>query len=113
DGDNTGFSVTATGTNITYQWQVDQGAGFNNIANGGVYSGATTNALTLTTADAAMHGYTYRCVVSGICLPAATSNIATLNVNTLPDVTVQPEDSTICDGANATFAVTANGTNIT
>jgi hypothetical protein len=113
DGGNTGFAITATGTNISYQWQVNQGTGFNDIANGGVYSGATTNALTLTAANATMHGYTYRCVVSGTCLPQANSNISTLNVNTLPDVTLQPKDSTICDGANATFTITATGTNIT
>ena len=47
-GTNTSFTVTATGSNLTYQWQVNSGAGFTNISNGGIYSGATSATLTLT-----------------------------------------------------------------
>ena len=47
-GNNTTFSVTATGTGLTYQWQESTGGPFANVANGGVYSGVTTSTLTLT-----------------------------------------------------------------
>src|SRR5450759_963018 len=40
------MSVTATGYNLTYRWQENQGAGWNNVVNGGIYSGALTNSLT-------------------------------------------------------------------
>ena len=49
-GGNAGFSVTAGGTTLTYQWQegINGGIIWNNITDGGVYSGATTPSLTLT-----------------------------------------------------------------
>ncbi len=64
-GGNTSFSVTATGTGLTYQWQVNTGSGWNNVTNGGVYSGATTATLTLTGVTGNMNGYLYRCIVTG------------------------------------------------
>ena len=106
-GSNTSFSVSATGTGLTYQWQVNNGGGWTNVTNTGIYSGATTNTLTLTAATASFNTYQYRCVVSGTCTPAATSNAATLTVNSAPAITTQPGNSAICDGANTTFSVTA------
>jgi len=64
-GSNAAFSVAATGQpSLSYQWQVDAGSGFANISNGGVYSGATTNALAITGANCSMDGYDYRCVIT-------------------------------------------------
>ncbi|WP_188890917.1 S-layer homology domain-containing protein [Paenibacillus radicis (ex Gao et al. 2016)] len=106
-GANTTFSVTAT--NATgYQWQVNQGAGFTNIANGASYSGATTATLTITGATAGMNGYQYRVVATGDATPNALSNSVTLTVNSPPSITAQPSSSTISAGANTTFAVTAS-----
>ena len=85
-GSNASFSVAATGTGLTYQWQVNTGSGFVNITNGAPYSGATTATLSITGATPGMNGYSYRCVVSGTCPAgsAATSNSATLIINPLP-----------------------------
>src|SRR5262249_36105965 len=45
-GQNTSFSVTASGTDpLSYQWQR---VGLGNLSNGGVYSGVNTSTLTLT-----------------------------------------------------------------
>ncbi len=105
-GANTTFSATAA--NATgYQWQVDDGSGFSNIPNGGVYSGATSATLTITGATAGLNGYIYRVVATGSCTPAATSNSAALTVNMAPAITAQPSASTICAGANTTFSATA------
>ncbi|MEE1945818.1 MBG domain-containing protein [Pedobacter sp. KR3-3] len=102
-------TFTATASNATgYQWQVDQGAGFSNIADGGVYSGAATATLTLTGTTAGMNGYAYRLVAMGSCTPNATSNSAALTVNSAPAITAQPSASTICAGSNTTFTVTAS-----
>ncbi|GGG59609.1 hypothetical protein GCM10007332_21610 [Epilithonimonas arachidiradicis] len=106
-GANTTF--TATASNATgYQWQVDQGAGFTNISNGGFYSGATTAILTITGATSAMNGYLYRVVATGVCTPNATSTSASLTVNASPAITSQPGAATICAGANTTFTATAS-----
>ena len=62
-----------------HQWRYHQ----TNIANGGVYGGATTTTLTLTNITAGMTGSQYRCVVSGAAPCAAVnSGVATFECNT-------------------------------
>src|SRR5205814_920389 len=100
----TGFSVTATGTALTYQWQLDSASGFANI------SGETGSTLTLTNVSASMSGYKYRVIVSGTCTPPTTSAFATLTVNTAPVITADPQNSTICETTGTSFSVTATGT---
>jgi hypothetical protein len=100
-GANTSFTVTATGSGLTYQWQVNTGSGFTNIANGGIYSGATSATLTLTAAPFANNGFTYQCVVND----CATSTAATLTVNALPTAT--PSSNTpVCVGNTLTLSST-------
>ncbi|PLW99723.1 MAG: hypothetical protein C0594_16725, partial [Marinilabiliales bacterium] len=81
-GQNVSFTVAGTGTGLTYQWQQDAGSGFANLSNGGIYSGVSTNTLTLTGVTPAMDQYKYRCIISGTCSPSATSNSGTLTVGT-------------------------------
>jgi hypothetical protein len=113
-GGNTSFGVTISGVVISYQWQesTNGGGSWNNITNGGVYSNATTATLNLTGVLAGMNNYQYRCVVTGAC-PAINSNAAVLTVNTAPNISVQPVNSTICATQGTTFSVTATGTAIT
>lgn len=107
-GGNTSFSVSAAGTGITYQWQVNDGSGFVNISNTGVYSGATTNTLTITGATLGMNNYQYKCIVSGTCTPVATSTVATLIVYAPVAITSSPSDVERCSGTDATFVVAGN-----
>ncbi len=88
-GQSAAFSVTATGVSLTYQWQVNSGSGFTNLANVSPYSGVTTPTLTINPAALALNGNTYRVVVSSTC-GTATSNAATLTVNPLPTISVAP-----------------------
>src|SRR6185436_15860444 len=110
-GSNVTFTVNAGVTTVpTYQWRENGGA----IANGGIYSGATSATLTLTGVTAAMSGKTYDVVVSGTCTPTATSATSTLTVNSPPAITTQPVAAqTVCEGAvNTTFSVVASGTGL-
>ncbi len=113
-GMNTSFSVTASGTITSYQWQIsiNGGSTWNNISNGGVYTGATTTTLNLTGVTVGMDTYQYRCVVNGNC-PSVNSNTAILTVNSLPAISAQPSNSTICAAQNTTFNITASGTGVT
>ncbi len=113
-GATTSFGVSVTGTVISYQWQesINGGGSWNNISNGGIYGGATTNTLTLTGVLASMNSYQYRCVVTGSC-PAINSSPATLTVNTAPNITAQPASSTVYTGSPTSFTVAATGTNLT
>ncbi|PRX74865.1 cadherin-like protein [Cohnella sp. SGD-V74] len=106
-GGTTTFSVTASDA-TGYQWQVDAGTGFTNISNGAPYSGATTSTLTITGATAGMSGYVYRVIARGLALPDATSNGATLTVNSPPTITGHPSSASIAAGGTTTFSVTAS-----
>jgi hypothetical protein len=106
-GSTLSFSVTASGTGIGYQWQVNTGGGFANITNGGIYSGATTSTLTLTGVTVPLSGYQYRCVVSGTCSPAATSGVATLTVHAPVVIERSAPSVELCAGGNASFTITA------
>jgi len=106
---NTSFSVSASGTGLNYQWEVstDNGATFTSVANGGVYSGATTPTLTITAAIPSLHNNMYRCVVSNPPCNPGISTAARLVVNTFPVITAQPQHVTVCEGTGNTFSVTA------
>lgn len=103
-GTNTSFTVAATASGGTlFQWQVNTGSGFTNIANGGIYSGATSATLALTNVPLGNNAYTYRCVVNS----CATSNTATLTVNALPSSpTVNATKNNICTGVNTSLSAT-------
>ena len=88
----TSFTVTAAGTSPTYQWQVSTditGNAFVNIANGGTYSGVTTNTLTITAPPVAWDGLLYRCVVTGAApCGSVISGNGRLTVYPLPIVVI-------------------------
>ncbi|MCK6648742.1 MAG: PKD domain-containing protein, partial [Bacteroidia bacterium] len=109
-----GISLSSVASGITYQWQEDAGAGFANVTNGGMYSGATSQNLTLAGASVmpSMNGYKYRCVV-GACSPAVVSDEAILNVDEMPIITSQPQALTLCEGMDANFLLNATGNNLT
>jgi len=61
------FVVVATGTAVTYQWQVstDNGKSWNNVPASSPYFGSTTSVLELTNPPDSFAGYQYRCVLNG------------------------------------------------
>jgi extracellular elastinolytic metalloproteinase len=108
-GSNASFTVVASGTPVTYQWQVNTGSGFANIPAGAPYSGINAATLTITGVTAGMDTYQYRCVISNGCTAAINSNAATLSVGATAAVNTNPASITICEGANTTFSITATG----
>jgi hypothetical protein len=63
--DNAVRTITSVETGSTYQWQVNAGSGYTNIADDTIYSGATTGVLTITNPPSYWYGRKYRCVVNG------------------------------------------------
>lgn len=102
------LSVTATGTNLAYQWEIwsvlPGGTGFwNNL------EGATANSYT-NPSPAGTHNY--RCVVSNEC-GTAESGSAHIEADQPAAITAQPAAHTpVCPGGTATLTVTATGTNL-
>jgi hypothetical protein len=79
-GQTAEFTITATGSGtVTYQWQEDSGAGWGNISNGGAYSGATSDTLSIVTTRA-MDANEYRCNVSDDDAGPVTSSEVLLTV---------------------------------
>ncbi len=75
EGETATFSVTATGSSLTYQWQQStDGSAWANI------SGATSSSYTTQAATMDMDGWQYRCVVTDGNSNGVTSQAATLTV---------------------------------
>ncbi|MBS1586438.1 MAG: T9SS type A sorting domain-containing protein [Bacteroidetes bacterium] len=112
-GSNASFSVGATGTALTYQWEVNDGTGWANVPAAAPYSGVNSATLNITAATAGMNGYQYRVIVSGTCAPSQTSGAAFLNVNFPPIITIEPSATTVtCANAPADISVVAIGANL-
>lgn len=103
------FSVTASGSTLTYQWQVstDGGANYTDI------TGATSATFNITGATAAMNNNRYRVVVFSCGPVGTTSAAAILTVTNPANITAQPTAATVCPNDNAVFSVTLNGTSLT
>jgi len=112
-GSSVSFSVTATGTGLTYQWR----KGIVNLTNGGNISGATSNTLTINPVNISDAAPNYNVVVSGTYSPSVTSNNASLVVNPSvgTPVFLMGTTSTRCQGpGTVTYTATAtNNTGIT
>ncbi|HLP55912.1 MAG TPA: ice-binding family protein, partial [Fluviicola sp.] len=109
EGSSVSFSTTATGSGLTYQWQV----GGVNITDGGTISGATTSTLTINPVAFTDEATDYSVIISGACAPADTSNLVFLEVDTLTSITTMPVDITACAGDSIAFVVGASGSNLT
>jgi Metallo-peptidase family M12B Reprolysin-like/Secretion system C-terminal sorting domain len=106
-GGNTSFTVAATGSVVSYQWQLstDGGSNWNNVS-------GTTATLSLTGVTAAQNNYSYRCIINGAC-NSVVSNGAVLAVQTSPSIITQPANASVCVLSNASFNVSATGSGLT
>jgi hypothetical protein len=105
EGSPATFTVVATGDDLQYQWQKDRSD----------VSGATSASYSISSVASSANGSKYRCVVSNSA-GSETSDEATLTVSltvVAPQITVQPTDVSGTVGGDATFSVTATGTNLT
>ncbi len=108
-GTSTSFTVAGSGSGIIYQWQlsIDGGTTYNNI------NGANAATYTITGVTLAMNNNKYRCQLSNAtCTTPGVSNAGTLTVNSVPVITTNPQDATICAGGSNTFNIAAAGTGI-
>lgn len=117
------FTIT-TNPGVTYQWQVSTNdVSFSNLPETAVYSGTTTNQLTITATTAAMDGWKFRVVLDrggNIC--GAQSSVVTLDVQPLPpsvtrtliqcDTGASPDGITIFNLDEATNALTGGDSNL-
>ncbi|MDQ3109122.1 MAG: ice-binding family protein [Bacteroidota bacterium] len=108
-GDSISFQVSATGAGLTYQWR----RGLIPLVNAGNISGVNTPVLTINPVSAIDVATDYNVVVSGTCSPAETSQNASLSLNTIPVIILNPVNQTVCAGDSVSFIVVATGTGLT
>lgn len=66
---NAVFSVAVAGSGLSFRWQesTDGGNTWENVNNGGIYSGATSPNFTIAGVPVSMNNYNYRVLVNGSC----------------------------------------------
>ncbi|MFA6402582.1 MAG: PKD domain-containing protein [Salinivirgaceae bacterium] len=96
-GSPANFNVSATGSNVTYQWQKD----YVNITD------STFSSYSIDSVVSADAGF-YRCIVTGNC-GSVISDLAKLTVNLLVSITTQPDSLIRCESQSAQFSVLATG----
>ena len=103
------FSITATGTTLSYQWQSNVSGAYENLSNGGIYSNVTTATLNISNVTG-LNNTNYICIVSnGSC--SISSTPAILTILNAPVISVQPTPATSSTGIGASFTITATGGN--
>ena len=104
-GDTATFSVLAVGPSMTYQWQVstDDSFTWTDVSTG---SGANTPRYTTPSATAEMNGYRYHCKFS----TGESSASALLGLGAAPEITTQPVDQYLEEGATGSLSLSATGT---
>jgi uncharacterized protein (TIGR02145 family)/uncharacterized repeat protein (TIGR02543 family) len=103
-GESATFSVIATGTNLSYQWQKDSVD----------IESATSENLTLSAVSLEDNNTRFRCVVSN-SEGTVTSDAAQLTVQKniiAPEITEHPQAISVTEGESASFIVKATGTNL-
>ena len=109
-GKTQSFEVKASGSGLTYQWQVSTDGG-KNWKNTGV-SGNKTSKITIT-AVSGISGYQYRCIVTDSSGKSVTSEVCTLTVSSVLAITSQPASATVESGKTQSFEVKASGSGLT
>ncbi|MGE0077227.1 MAG: immunoglobulin domain-containing protein [Bacteroidales bacterium] len=100
-GDNVIFSITANGTNITYQWKKD----------GEALPNETFSNLIISSVDKDNEG-AYSCTVSGSC-GTEISTVAILTVLEPPLIISQSTDKSVELGQSTSLSVNASGNKLT
>jgi hypothetical protein len=98
EGDDIGFGVADEGTDLQYQW----------FHEGTLIPGETSDTLIFENVSADTAGLV-SCSIFNDCDSINTGQ-ASLDVKTLPQVTAQPTDHTMCVGESANLIATATGT---
>jgi hypothetical protein len=109
----TTFTLVASGTGLTYQWQNRNGSAgtWLNCTNGAIYNNSTTSALQILN-PASLNSYQYRCIVTNNTACSVNSNVVILTVNAIPTITTQPVAISACVNQTATFTIIASGTGL-
>jgi len=102
------FSLVSTGA-TNYQWMEYNGTAWSTLTDiSVVYSGSTTQSLTMYKGNTLHNGYKYRCIITNN--PSGckdTSATVTLTINNYSTVTADPSNKSICSGGTTIMRIAA------
>ena len=101
------FVTSHSDTSATYQWQQNNGTGWTNLSDFGIYSGTTTDSLVLTGITTSLNSYGYRCIIDACTMD--TTDVAYLTV--VDNVGIDEDEATITIAPNPTSGILTIGLN--
>ncbi|MEX1190096.1 MAG: gliding motility-associated C-terminal domain-containing protein [Bacteroidia bacterium] len=110
-GEDVQISVEAQ-NELTIQWQVNTGLGWNNVFNSGTYSGSNTETLSINNIPASLQNALYRAEVNSTCGAPVVSEEALLFLNGIPLLIASPLSQVACSGGAVSFQTVAQGEGI-
>ena len=81
-GTSASFKTWNTGTNYTYQWQINYGSGFTNLNNSAVYNGVADSVLNIVLVSDSLAGRIYRCISNNGSLLELSHEYVIRTINT-------------------------------
>ncbi|MES2382260.1 MAG: SBBP repeat-containing protein [Bacteroidota bacterium] len=111
-GTNTSFSLEASSSTATFQWQQNNGYGFVDISNNSLFSGVNDDTLIINSTPLSFNNNSFRCIVSDNAC-SVVSNPISLNVNCTLAITKQPVPTSINIRNNTQLITNVNSTNAT
>ncbi|MGM0580447.1 MAG: T9SS type A sorting domain-containing protein [Bacteroidota bacterium] len=116
-GESRDISVDASGTGLTYQWQVNTNSGsglYTDLSDDATYTNTNSNTLSINNITTSLASNQYRVIISdGNCEKTSQSDVLFVIEN--PTFTEQPEDVSACefeDGIEFSFTLTGNTQNL-
>lgn len=86
-GQSLTIPIVASGAYLQYQWQVDKGdgTGFQNIPEGGIYTGTSSEELNISSLSLEMTNYLYQVLISNNCFTPIRSEAIPLSIVPKPN----------------------------
>ena len=95
------FTTAHSDTSATYQWQLNNGTGWTNLSDFGIYSGTTSDSLNLTGITTSLNNNSYRCIIDACTMD--TTDVAILTV--VDNIGVDESKSNITVSPNPTRGI--------
>lgn len=105
------FFVATDEAVASYQWQMDDGGGFIDLAEDAIFSNVNSDTV-LINGDLSLNNNTFRVFIEDFCGNTFFSNEISLEILESAEIINQPESVEVCEGEEATFTVVATGNNL-